>query len=343
LRRGIRAVYADPAARAKLTLLFEDLVLTTRQIGMAEDYVRELLSKKPGDPDALAFKVKTLLQADRDDEAKELLDQVRAKFPTHHKTWQLQLKLGASQWKWPQSRLSKALDEYLTKNPESVEALAWVAQLNVILESGDPRAAERLANKALRIDPTCADASVVQAMLALRRGRTRQALDTLKTILATDPAHLDALGMLGVLEHNQGNLGRAELAIRAVLRVDPFRSNAIEGLVLILLKKRRVREAIRNSQRYLEFCRLTHNPPAPTLLILNLEALEKVGREQEALAQIEGVAERHGEEFPAFDVVVARAYFQLGRLIEAKTKLNSVLEAHPKLRSALDLQDQLDR
>jgi tetratricopeptide (TPR) repeat protein len=345
LRLGIQRCYENTKAREELTKTFETAVLETRQVEIAEDYARELLARKPGDPKALCFRVRALRSAGRDDEATRLLETLRESSPNNTAAWKLEIRFGVIAWDWPKERVQKELLAFEAAHGEDADALAWVATTRgaVFPLKDGPAYAANLAQKALRLNPECVDAMGVLAMLAMQSGNAREAKSLFSRALSLEPDNLEVLTALGVLEFNVGKLETAKALLQQVLRVDPYRANALEGIVLIGMKTRRFGEAVALCKRYLEFCQLARQPPAPQMLILNVQCSERVGRLSEAIETFKAVATKHYDEFPQFTAALAEAYATVGQMDDALATVKSVLKDHPKLEPALKVLEKIER
>jgi tetratricopeptide (TPR) repeat protein len=147
-----------------------------------------------------------------------------------------------------------------------------------------------------------------------RLGRIEEAEAALRTTLKVAPEFVPALFELGALLHRAGKIEEAEMSIRQVLRHVPSQARAELALAAILIDDNRPGEAEEASRRGLAF---TTEPRLKAQLYLQLaQALRRQRKDSEALSALDS-AEAMNPALPNLARHRAEALQNLGRFNEA--------------------------
>ncbi len=192
------------------------------------------------------------------------------------------------------------IEDRIAKMPESAVLLASLAELKSM--ANDTASAQRLAQEALKKDPSCAPAMIVIARDHYRHRRIDLALYALRAILdgfgdhdpPRDRDNGDALYLRALIYHEQGQRGPAIEAFKRVIQVRP---DLVDARVAL-------------AQYYLE-----------------------AGNANDALPLLEGAIRYDMENVPA-RLAIGDCYRLLGRIEEARSQLEWVLQKDPSLAQA---------
>lgn len=192
------------------------------------------------------------------------------------------------------------LDARRIKMPDSALVLAALAEVKSI--SGDTASAQRLAQEALKKDPSCADAMVTIARDHYRQRRIDLALYAIRAIVdgfgdhdpPRDKDNAEAHYLRALVRREEGQRGPA---IEAFKRVVDLRPDLVDARVAL-------------AQYYLE-----------------------AGNPQDALPLLEGAARYRADHIPA-RLALGDCYRLLGRIAEARAQLEWVLERDPSVLEA---------
>jgi len=147
---------------------------------------------------------------------------------------------------WRQGHVYESLrtlwEDVVVRNPD-----AWVAQNHlgkVLLEEGNPEAAEPYIVRALELKPDHAEASSNLASIRIRQQRYAEARRLLERAVADEPRLSEAHGNLGSLCQLEGDLPGAERHFRRALEIKPDNAPVRVNLARLLLGRQAVAEAI---------------------------------------------------------------------------------------------------
>ena len=193
----LRAVERVPEAY-EARLLLGEILLEQGKSSAAESVLMTLVEAynsdriKSGDGAGLAMvgRAAHLLRAPRD--ANDAFNEAERALSDHLPTllWRAELFLE----KYDPGHAEEVVKEALEKRPNHPQALMWMAQVK-LAQALDFDEAERLARKALAVDPKLAQAHSVLAGISLRDMELDQAKKHLERGLKHNPRHLDLLSM----------------------------------------------------------------------------------------------------------------------------------------------------
>lgn len=225
-----------------------------------------------------------------------------------------------------------ALDEYrlgAESDGRSVpETLTLMA--TALAELGDLPAAEDAARRALKAQPSLAEARVVLANLALKQGNRRAAVEELRAALETAPNFAKAHANLAAVLADEGDLPTAMTHAKQAVALAPRSVTFIINLGVLKLRSGQAREALQQFRR------------AAQLAPQSAEAHYHIGLAQAALGETEA-ALTAWETALKCDPNHASAHFDLGRLHESRQQWTAAqrhygqaLEARPNLLAAMN-------
>lgn len=114
-----------------------------------------------------------------------------------------------------------------------------------LLRSGSPKDALAAFEKAIRIDPTRAEARYNRALALQRLGRRPEAIEAYRALLADTPGHALAQNNLGVLLLESGDRAAAQEAFERAFQSDPAHPAPLLNLAEILRAEGRGEDAER--------------------------------------------------------------------------------------------------
>ncbi len=193
----LRSVERDPAARRARLLLGEVLLQRGRRVEaesvlmtLVADYNDDRITETDAQGLAMVGRAAHLLRAPRD--ANDAFNEAERAAPADPQTllWRAELFLD----KYDPGHAEEVTKEVLAKAPRHPEALVWLAHVK-LSQSLDFDAAERLARKALAVNPKLAPAHFVLAGIALRDMEIEEADRRADAGLGHAPRDLDLLSM----------------------------------------------------------------------------------------------------------------------------------------------------
>jgi tetratricopeptide (TPR) repeat protein len=113
--------------------------------------------------------------------------------------------------------------------------------------------AERAYRRAIKLDPSFANAFTNYGNLLFRRGETVKAETMYQKALKVDPKQPEALYNMGFLKYEQGDLSSAFHQFKRALQSDPSFADAHFNLAMVLEDLGRVDEAKKHWEAYLAF------------------------------------------------------------------------------------------
>lgn len=182
----------------------------------------------------------------------------------------------------------------------SATSSAKTAKAVEAMESGDPKAAQKLLEEALRIDPNDSDAHYQLGRIALQQGNYAAAISSLEKARAA--GYPDSLA-LGIAYFESRRWKEAETAFRAAEKAQPKNREPGYFLGLNYLRQERYAEAEKTLAPSTQDSAL-----AGRALYHRAFALEKAGRKAEAITLLTDLASRNE------DPMAAQARTALNRL-----------------------------
>ena len=207
------------------------------------------------------------------------------------------------------ARAAELFEQVLGDDPDCVDALYLLGTLRA--EGGDLAAAERLLERAGRLQP---DSPYIQTNLAnvfLMQGRSERAAPALQRALALKPDLVEAHINLGLLLRRFGRSEEAERHLRAACARRPDWPQIAVNLSLCLVDLDRRREAVDLLRETLA----RHPGFAPACEMLGLQ-LGHLGESEEALHHLERYLELAGPEAEAGEAGLMLARLRGGALPE---------------------------
>jgi tetratricopeptide (TPR) repeat protein len=168
-------------------------------------------------------------------------------------------------------------------------AAAWRVRGFVLSQAGDPEAAARAYEEALRADPRDAIAHNNLGAVLLAQGRLDDAERALRAALALDASYADAHNNLGAVHEARGRLDAARAAYRLAAAVDPRHARAWNNLGALAYRRGAVERAAR------AFARAAEYDPGFAAPALNLALVGGADEgDDEWLARVEALASQPG-------------------------------------------------
>ena len=177
-------------------------------------------------------------------------------------------------------------EKLLRRDPDIAPTLAhYCCELAERMKTGEARAARRLLRRALRFDPQCARASLLQARLEMEEGQPENARQAWLQVRSQDPVLFDEV--LDEVETCYRQLGREEELVRYLVECCTERPST----AMILKLSGRLRELLgRDEAARLVTRYMRHNPTVRgmrEMIELNLDSADESQREyMEALRQL---------------------------------------------------------
>ena len=172
--------------------------------------------------------------------------------------------------------------------------------------------------KALEIDPDCAEADNNLATVFLNQERLDEALGYYRQALATDPNFAEAHNNLGILLTEQGQITEAIEHYQKAIELNPNRAEFYNNLGNLLATQGRTAEAIGKFQKALEvepdYAKVHYN-------LANIFAAQ--GRVDEAIEHYQ----RALEQMPSS----THAHYQLGLLLESRGRFAAAIAQFGKI------------
>jgi lipopolysaccharide biosynthesis regulator YciM len=170
-------------------------------------------------------------------------------------------------------------------------------QAGKLLESGDAKRAEKLLREALKLDPDCHRARLLQGNLEESRGNYAEAIRFWERLLDAEPQEAEEVfRSLERAHFLAGTFSQMELTYERFLSENPEHEAASFGLASFLRRKGQFDEAY-------EICRsaLETNSESVPLRVLSLALLLQAGRIGEAESQADDWVARHLSEEPVLE------------------------------------------
>ncbi len=161
---------------------------------------------------------------------------------------------------------------------------AWIASelAGALLDAGHQDEALQELDKALRLSPGDAVALLLKGRLMISQGRSSDAIPLLERALHSQPDLIDAKFELGRAQFTLGNYAEAVKTFDLVLAADPAWVEASEAKANALYANGSWEAALAQSRRTLQL-----NPGNPNMLDLAFWALRRLGRDEDALREME--------------------------------------------------------
>jgi cellulose synthase operon protein C len=219
----LRRVEGDPAARGARLLLGEILIELGRRkdaraplLSLIEDYNENRIDENDGHSLALVGRAAHLLRSPRD--ANEAFSEAEASGAHDPELllWRAELFLE----KYDPGKAEEVLTEVLERAPNHAEALVWMAHVRLD-QALDFDEAERLARRALEVNPKLAEAYFVLAGVALRDQELELVEKHVADGLKVRPGDLRLASLRAATHFVAGNKATFETARRAVLSKNP--------------------------------------------------------------------------------------------------------------------------
>ncbi len=227
---ALRPVTERPEARAARLLLGEILLEQGKReqaepvlMTLIDDYNADRITKNDGPGLAMVGRAAYLLRAPRDaNDAFNLAEQAqKGHIPTL--LWRAELFLD----KHDPGHAEEVVREILNIAPRHPKALVWLAQVR-LAQALDFDEAERLARKALEVNPRLTGAFSVLAGVALRDMELGEADARVNAGLEHRPDDLELLSMRAAVRFLQDDEAGFEQATRAVLKLNPTYSRVYQ-------------------------------------------------------------------------------------------------------------------
>ena len=219
----LRKVESEPEARRARLELGELLLERGKQkdatpvlMTIIEDYNDDKIKDTDGPGLAMVGRAAHLLRSPRD--ANDAFNQAERAKDGDVQTllWRGELFLE----KYDPGHAEEVIKEVLAKAPNRPEALVWMAHVK-LAQALDFDEAERLAKKALSINPKITSAHFVLAGIALRDMDLAKAEDEVKLGLAVNPRDLDLLSMHATARFLADDTAGFNAATQKVLALNP--------------------------------------------------------------------------------------------------------------------------
>jgi tetratricopeptide (TPR) repeat protein len=203
------------------------------------------------------------------------------------------------------------------------------ARARAALREGRPEEALTQCREALRLDPDCVEAHVVQGLLLGKQGRLQEASTAFLHALRVEPAHAEAALHLGTALREQGRLERAAAYLEYALDLQPglAAAHSKRGLVLSDLGELEAAAAA-----YREALRLEPDL-VPALSHLGI-LLEELSQPEEGQRLLERALDL-GAGQPQVHVHYGLSLANQGRLPEARAQFLQALAGDPDCAAAL--------
>jgi tetratricopeptide (TPR) repeat protein len=220
---ALRTVEKDPAARRARLLLGEILLEQGKRddaerplLSIIEDYNEGRIAAEDGHTLALVGRAAHLLRSPHDanaafDEAERVLEG-----DVQTLLWRAELFLE----KYDPGHAEEVTQEALAQAPEHPEALVWMALVKLD-QTYDFETAEKLARRALAVDPKLSSAHFVLAGIALRDMDLGLADQRLDAGLQYNPRQLDLLSLKAAVRFLSDDSAGFDQAKRKVLSLNP--------------------------------------------------------------------------------------------------------------------------
>lgn len=219
----LRKVEADPSARHARLLLGEVLIEQGRRadaeaplMTLIEDYNADRITKTDADGLALVGRAAHLLRAPRD--ANDAFNEAERAKKGDLRTLLYRAELFLE--KYDPGHAEEVTRDILDKAPNQPQANVWMAHVK-LAQALDFDEAERLARKALSVDPKLSSAHFVLAGIALRDMELDKADAECKAGLVHNPRDLDLLSMQAAVRFLAEDRAGFERAKQAVLKLNP--------------------------------------------------------------------------------------------------------------------------
>jgi tetratricopeptide (TPR) repeat protein len=222
----LRAVTDEPDAREARVMLGEVLLELGRRadaraplLTLISDYNDGRIGPGDGHGLALVGRAAYLLRSPRDANDAFAEAEAAGEHSTELFLWRAELFLE----KHDPGHAEEVLNDALERTPDDPDALVWMAEVR-LAQALDFVEAERLANRALSINPRLARAYFVLGGVALRDVELELARARIASGLAARPNDLDLLSLHAAVEFVAGDRAAFEADKRRVLGLNPERS-----------------------------------------------------------------------------------------------------------------------
>jgi tetratricopeptide (TPR) repeat protein len=207
---------------------------------------------------------------------------------------------------------SKQLDQSLVNLQSAVECDAKnvefrVALAEAFIEKGDDNRALAALVAALKLQPDNRPALRDAAALYLRHEMNSEAIPVLVKLSELEPKNAEVLTNLGAAYAGTVDFAKAQASFEAALKLDPANASALLGLGHVFIKTEQTDRAIQLLSEAIRIAPTAYEPR-----FLRGTALNKIGRNQEALADLE-TALRLGGDDPEIYYRLAQVDRALGR------------------------------
>ena len=277
----------EPKAAAEYEKRIADVLLAQGRDAEALAIVSKLHKDYPGDVDAAAIHASLLAKGDPQQVQTAIseLEPLAAKEPGNA---MLQFHLGRAYWiKGDPASRDKAAQHFETSlklNPDSL--LAKLALARVRLEQGQNGVAVQIAEEILETNPSNMQAKLTRGAGLANLGEGDKAREELRNILRTYKDSNDARYQLAALDLRQKRYGDAEAGFRALAQAGDLRG--FTGLADSKMAQDQPTAAAQILEQ-----ELAKHPDRDGYRLALSEVLLRMGRLQEARAQLEQVVRRN--------------------------------------------------
>lgn len=193
----------------------------------ASRIVERILRERPADPDAHFYAARIAYERENPERARTHLEQTLAVDPSHFGARILLYQLMCDAKQYPEAEV--LIQELIREAPEEAELFALYASL--MLKTLHVDKAARLAEEALRLDPTNTLAQVQGALVSIVRGERARTEHQLAELLKDDPEGRAAAGTLLVALVDQRRYREALVLAQQLLRAQPDNKHFVDAVV----------------------------------------------------------------------------------------------------------------
>ncbi|MEO5693314.1 MAG: tetratricopeptide repeat protein [Usitatibacter sp.] len=290
------------------------------RLAEAEDAWREILSRKPDDPDALHILGYIVATTGRIGEGLKLLDRAVQRAPrvAGIRSNRAMILSQAGRNDEAERDIRRALD----LDPRLPAALYLLG--NIRTSQGRFDEAVTAYRRALAIDPRMAPAHQGLGSALLSSGDSEGARSSFEAALAIDPLDAETVHRLAAWWQTQGDEVKAEAGYRRALQIAPHHAASLNELGLLL------REAGRDAESDALFERAVEALPGDADLLNNLGVARlRADRFEEAIAIFERVLELRPGFVPAI-VNLANAHQERGDFEAAAARYDEASQLAPQ-------------
>ena len=323
----LTALTSDPAVGTMARLRLAEIDQQAGRRDAAERVIDSVLSKEPGNLEALLAKAGLRLLDRSFDSALAFVERAVAANPTSALAHFARGKVLLA--KQQPEEAKKAFNEAVRLNPRAAAAHVELARLH--LQAGAAETSVGLASEALKMDPHSGDARFVLARGLMARGQLDEAEGLLKDLVAARPASALLHAHMGLLYAARNNPPAASAEFERALALDPLQLEAVSGLVAFDLSRKdqagarqRVDALVLKAPRNADILTLA----ARTHMMID----DVAGAEPLLLKAIASNTSAMG----AYSLL-GSVYIRLGRLDEARRQFEQLADRQSHAASALTM------